>query len=503
MRYCIKYNKKQAIVTHNSQKETTYLMKKTGLTKWIVCILAVTLVFLFGGCQLLGLSTGGNDVDPAIYIYQSVIQLEVGQTVQLQVASTENSKIDWVSYDEDIATVKDGLVTAVGVGECEIVAVSDNAMTSITVKVTEQQSTPPVDPDDPDTPVENEVLVLVVSALTLEVGESVTLKATSKLNDTITWNSSVPAVASVDNGVVKALSNGETIITASTSKAQAQCKVTVTDAELGDAAKTGYRLVWRDEFNGNSLDTTKWGYQLGIQDVYGSSYGPEYWGNGELQYYTQDAVSVADGMLKITATKQAMPNGRTYSSARILTRDKASWTYGYFEARMKTPTGNGMWPAFWMLPQPSTTANSNNIYGGWPYNGEIDIMEAKGRLMNKVDTTLHFGPVSDGGWASHYVTKATTLTSNTDEWHTYAVEWTSSYITWYVDGNAVQTVSSSTWYSRSPAAEGNASAPFDQPFYILLNLAVGGQYDGGVQPDGSFTSASMYVDYVRVYEKIA
>lgn len=484
-------------MTLNSQKETTYFMKKTGLTKWIVCILAVTLVFLFGGCQLLGLSTGGNDVDPAIYIYQSVIQLEVGQTVQLQVASTENSKIDWVSYDEDIATVKDGLVTAVGVGECEIVAVSDNAMTSITVKVTEQKSTPPVDPDDPDTPVENEVLVLVVSALTLEVGESVTLKATSKLNDTITWTSSVPTVASVDNGVVTALSNGETIITASTSKAQAQCRVTVTDAELGDAAKTGYRLVWRDEFNGNSLDTTKWGYQLGIQDVYGSSYGPTYWGNGELQYYTQDAVSVADGMLKITATKQSMGD-RPYTSGRILTRDKASWTYGYFEARMKTPTGNGMWPAFWMLPQPSTTASSDNIYGGWPANGEIDIMEAKGRLGNVVDTTLHFGKA----WDSHdYVSKATTLSSNTDEWHTYAVEWSSSEISWYVDGNKVLTVTKSRWWSQDASNQGK-SMPFDQPFYILFNLAVGGQYDGGVQPDGSFTSASMYVDYVRVYEKI-
>ena len=152
-----------------------------------------------------------------------------------------------------------------------------------------------------------------------------------------------------------------------------------------------------------------------------------------------------------------------------------------------------------MLPQPSSYANINNKYGGWPYNGEIDIMEAKGRLLNKVDTTLHYGPINEGTWQSKYDTTETTLTSNTDEWHIYAVEWTANYIKWFVDGKAVQTISSSTWYTLSSS---DASAPFDQPFYILLNLAVGGSYDPQGSVPSNFTSASMYVDYVRVYEAL-
>ena len=383
-------------------------MKKSGFTRGLACILVALTVFVFGGCGLLG-TTVNND-KPAVYIDQSVLELEVGQMAQLQAVSTDGSDIIWVSGNESVATVVDGLVMAVGLGECVIVATTDHAMDTCTVTVKPSQSS---DDDDP-------------------------------------------------------------------------------------VAKMGYKLVWCDEFNGTALDTNKWGYQLGVQDHYGDSVGPMYWGNGELQYYTQDAVTVADGMLQITATRQDMPDDRTYSSARILTRNKACWTYGYFEARIKTPTGNGMWPAFWMLPEPTNTSNSNNIYGGWPAGGEIDIMEAKGRLLNRVDTTLHFG----GAWYEHdYVGKSTKLVSNTDEWHTYALEWTADYMTWYIDGQDVFTVSKSRWWTQEKGNKGQ-SKPFDQPFYILLDLAVGGQYDNYVEPDEGFTSATMYVDYVRVYTKI-
>ena len=472
-------------------------MKKIGLKTSLIWLMVIALVFLFGGCELLGL-TGGSGTS-AVYIYQSVIELEIGQTVQLQVSSTNKSNITWVSGNSSVATVVDGLVTAVGIGESVITAVGTNAQSSCTVRVSQKQDTPPDTPSTPSTPSENEVFVLVIGAMSLKVGESVTLQATSKLNDTITWLSSETSVATVNNGLVTAVSVGEAVITAKTTRASAQCTVTVTEADPDGSTKLGYRLVWFDEFEGTSLDTNKWGYQTGIQDQYGTATGPTFWGNDELQYYTQDAVSVANGSLVITATKQAMPDGRTYSSARILTRDKASWTYGYFEARMKTPTGNGMWPAFWMLPQPSAPNSLDNIYGGWPASGEIDIMEAKGRLYNKVDTTLHYGQA----WNYHeYATFATTMPSNTDEWHTYGLEWTSDNITWYIDGHQVFTVNKSKWWSQDTSNKGQ-SMPFDQPFYILFNLAVGGQYDNYVQPDEGFTSASMYVDYVRVYEKIS
>lgn len=462
------------------------------LYKSIILILAAAVAAACSACSF------GSHVDPAVYISQSVISLTEGQTVQLSAVASDSADVSWVSGNEAIATVSaEGLVTAKSEGEAVITAATSSALASCTVKVAKKaQAGEPAEPVDP------EVLVLTLDGLELTVGESVTLKATSSLGGQIEWSSSNVAVATVSNGLVTAAAKGEAVIKAKTDYAEAQCTVTVKEASHPiipdpDADKEGYRLVWRDEFNGASLDTAKWGYQTGIKDIYGSSVGPDYWGNGELQYYTEDAVSVENGSLKITATKQQQGD-RPYTSGRILTRDKVSFTYGYFEARMKTPTGSGMWPAFWMLPQPSSPANSENEYGGWPANGEIDIMEAKGRLENKVDTTLHFGKA----WDAHdYVTKETTLSSNTDEWHTYAVDWTADAISWFVDGQKVLTVTKDRWWSQDVSNQGK-SQPFDKPFYIIFNLAVGGMYDSYNQPDGSFTSAAMYVDYVRVYEAL-
>ena len=462
------------------------------LYKSIILILAAAVAAACSACRF------GPSADPAVYISQSVISLTEGQTVQLSAVASDSADVSWVSGNEAIATVSaEGLVTAKSEGEAVITAATSSALASCTVKVAKKaQAGEPAEPVDP------EVLVLTLDGLELTVGESVTLKATSSLGGQIEWSSSNVAVATVSNGLVTAAAKGEAVIKAKTDYAEAQCTVTVKEASHPvipdpDADKEGYRLVWRDEFNGASLDTAKWGYQTGIKDIYGSSVGPNYWGNNELQYYTEDAVSVADGSLKITATKQQQDD-RPYTSGRILTRDNASFTYGYFEARMKTPTGSGMWPAFWMLPQPSSPANSENEYGGWPANGEIDIMEAKGRLENKVDTTLHFGKAWD---ARDYVTKETTLSSNTDEWHTYAVDWTADAISWFVDGQKVLTVTKDRWWSQDVSNQGK-SQPFDKPFYIIFNLAVGGMYDSYNQPDGSFTSAAMYVDYVRVYEAL-
>ena len=462
------------------------------LYKSIILILAAAVAAACSACSF------GPSPDPAVFISQSGKSLSEGQTVQLSAVASDSASVSWVSSNEAIATVSaEGLVTAKSEGEAVITAATSSALASCTVKVAKKaQASEPAEPVDP------EVLVLTLDGLKLTVGESVTLKATSSLGGQIEWSSSNVAVATVSNGLVTAAAKGEAVIKAKTDYAEAQCTVTVKEASHPvipdpDADKEGYRLVWRDEFNGASLDTAKWGYQTGIKDIYGSSVGPDYWGNSELQYYTEDAVSVADGSLKITATKQQQGD-RPYTSGRILTRDKASFTYGYFEARMKTPTGSGMWPAFWMLPQPSSPANSENEYGGWPANGEIDIMEAKGRLENKVDTTLHFGKA----WDAHdYVTKETTLSSNTDEWHTYAVDWTADAISWFVDGQKVLTVTKDRWWSQDVSNQGK-SQPFDKPFYIIFNLAVGGMYDSYNQPDASFTSAAMYVDYVRVYEAL-
>lgn len=469
-------------------------MKANYFRKIFVGILAtVILTFSLSGCEMLGIGGGGNDPEPAVYISQSDISLAIGDTIQLSATSTDGSAVTWESSNPAVATVADGLVTGVAKGDVIIMASTASVMAVCNIKVNEAPKGNATDP---------ETLVLSLAKLNLEVGNSVTLIATSSIDGAqIIWDSTNPAVASVSDGKVTAKTAGKATITVTTGTAIASCEIIVTEGLPADSYKDGYELIWYDEFNGTSLDTTKWSYQTGIQDQYGSATGPEYWGNGELQYYTQDAVSVSNGSLKITAKRQQM-NNRPYTSGRILTRDKAKWTYGYFEAKMKTPTGNGMWPAFWMLPQPSAKNSLSNKYGGWPYSGEIDIMEAKGSRLNKVDNTLHYGPVDNdlNKYVSIYQTHEETLSSNTDQWHTYAVEWTANYIAWFVDEKEAFRINSDTWKTLSSAAAGNAAAPFDQPFYILLNLAVGGHYDNYVEPDASFSSKSMYVDYVRVYK---
>ncbi len=477
-------------------------MKKNvvGLIRNIaVVIMSAALAMLCSGCGLFDVQS-----EPFVYISQSVINLEEGETAQLAAVSDGDSEINWISGNEAVATVSSGgLITAVAEGESLITAITSSALASCTVKVSRKQQTVTPEPE-PIVPAEKDYIVISLDAIEIEVGKSITLKAVTSSEAAVEWGSMNMDVASVENGVVIGLKEGKSTIVARVGQTVARCTVEVIAAvkpqpETPDGSeKDGYRLVWRDEFEGNALDTTKWGYQTGIRDIYhGYDTQNWFWGNGELQYYTQDAVSVADGSLKITATRQTMSDGRTYKSGRIFTRDLASWTYGYFEARIKTPKGNGMWPAFWMLPQPSSYANVNNEYGGWPANGEIDIMEAKGRLGNVVDTTLHFG--AEGG--HDYAGKATTLSSDTDEWHTYAVDWTADGISWFIDGNKVFNVTKNRWWSQNSGNQGQPM-PFDKPFYLLINLAVGGQYDGGIEPDGSFTSASMFVDYVRVYERV-
>lgn len=254
-------------------------------------------------------------------------------------------------------------------------------------------------------------------------------------------------------------------------------------------------LVWQDEFDGNSLNSENWEYQLGIRDVYhGIESNTLYWGNNELQYYTKEAVSVHDGMLEIAADRQDY-EGMEFTSGRILTRDLQTFTYGYFEAKMKTPAIEGMWPAFWMLPQPTDTTSTRNEYGGWASNGEIDIMEAKGRLKNVIDNTLHYG----GGWPNNRHSGISyTMETDTENWHVYAIDWQENGMTWYIDGKVSHSMKSSDWYTVSSDKSG---APFDVPFYLLFDLAVGGNYDGGRRPAADFTTASMYVDYVRVYQR--
>lgn len=233
-------------------------------------------------------------------------------------------------------------------------------------------------------------------------------------------------------------------------------------------------LVWADEFDGTSLDTSKWVAEIGT--------GTNGWGNNELEYYTEDNISVEDGMLVITAKKESY-NGSSYTSARIKTQDLYSTQYGRIEARMKLPWGQGMWPAFWML-------GDNISTDGWPTCGEIDIMENVGQEPTIISGTIH-GP---GYSAGSGVSKSYEFTdSRVDtEFHVYGIEWGENYINFYVDD---------VLYNQITPSDDDVTGDwvFNNSFFILLNLAVGGDYVGSPNDDTVFPQ-KMYVDYVRVYK---
>lgn len=417
-----------------------------------------------------------SEEDAYIFMPLILFSLKLGESYTVP-CYTDAQNINWVSSNTSVALVDDGTVLGVSVGTTKILAYSGKSVAECIVTVTSSGITSTVS--------------LSSYQASVRVEENLQLSATATDGARVTWISSNEEVVTVKDGVVKGISEGTATVTALSALASAECQITV--RPVTDTYKPDYQLVWNDEFSGNELNGDKWNYMLGVQDKYGSSTGPMFWGNNEQQYYTEDSVSVSDGTLKITAKKESAPNKRKYTSGRICTRNKGAWTYGYFEARIKLPTINGLWPAFWMLPEPSSTENSNNEYGYWASSGEIDIMEVRGRLPYRVETTLHYGNLG----SSTYQTKTTIMTASVESWHTYAIEWRERYIAWFIDGLEVFRLTNDEWWSEVGA--NSETAPFDVNFYILLNLAVGGNFDGGIEPDENFTSADMVVDYVRVY----
>lgn len=259
----------------------------------------------------------------------------------------------------------------------------------------------------------------------------------------------------------------------------------------------GMNLIWNDEFNGTSLDTSVWNYNTGyyINDD-PNSWG---WGNNELEHYTNSTKNVflENGNLNIKAYEEPKsfpqdPNRYAlYSSGKITTKDNFSMKYGRIDIRAKLPKGNGVWPALWMLPNDDT-------YGAWAASGEIDIMEAKGRLPGITSGALHFG----GQWpVNRYISGEYVFQNGQtfdSDYHVYSLVWEEDNLKWYVDGKCFFKVTREQWYSVS--APNNPNAPFDKEFYIIMNLAIGGHFDGGLVPDASDIPATMQVDYVRAYK---
>jgi beta-glucanase (GH16 family) len=260
-----------------------------------------------------------------------------------------------------------------------------------------------------------------------------------------------------------------------------------------DVEREGYRLTWCDDFSGigsnvneRGVDLDKWGFQLGT----GSQYGLTNWGNNEQQFYRSENATVSMGQLVIEAKKEIF-GGMPYTSSRLFTQFTFSQTYGRFEAMIRLPAGEGLWPAFWLMPKDS-------VYGGWANSGEIDIMEARGRLPGEISSALHYG----GSWPNRvYTSKRYTFQNGQtiEEDHLYAVEWDETEIRFYVNDVLYHTVTQ--WFNTGY----DYPAPFDQPFYIIINLAVGGGFDGNRLPPASLFDepVEMVVSFVRVYQRVA
>jgi len=257
------------------------------------------------------------------------------------------------------------------------------------------------------------------------------------------------------------------------------CK-SVNGPQTGDDKNQGsqWNMVWQDEFNTSQIDVTKWNFEIGAGG----------WGNDELEFYTnrRENAYIEDGQLVIEARKDNY-QGNTYTSARMTTRNKGDWLYGRVEVRARLPRGQGLWPAIWMMP-------TDSYYGGWAASGEIDIMELLGNDVNTVYGTIHYGgsfPANVHSGAQYKLSQAPNFT---DGFHTFALEWDSTKISWFVDDSLYQ--EQGNWYTESDAFP----APFDKRFYLILNVAVGGKWPG--YPDASTTfPQKRQVDYIRVYAR--
>lgn len=281
-----------------------------------------------------------------------------------------------------------------------------------------------------------------------------------------------------------------------------------------DSDAKGWQLVWADEFSGNTLDRTKWRPEM-------SCWGG---GNNERQCYTDRSknIRVKDGQLHLLAFKEkfrgpdrppeiaANPNpmrAQPYTSGKIRTLGLASWKYGKIEFRAKPPKGQGTWPAVWMMP-------ADSAYGGWPRSGEIDILEGvnlgatcpqcEGQVgENRMISAIHFGDYAPKNkWRDTRVALPSHALPS-DDFHVWKLEWGKGVLRFYLDGRKYWELKTDDWETASPLAQGNPNAPFDQPFYIMANLAIGGKLsednnDRGVAKD--VVPAVFAIDWIRIYK---
>jgi beta-glucanase (GH16 family) len=242
----------------------------------------------------------------------------------------------------------------------------------------------------------------------------------------------------------------------------------------------GMQLVWSDEFDGDTIDLTNWTYDIG-------GWG---WGNGEAQYYTDrpENARIQNGLLVIELRQERFEESY-YTSARLKTQGLQEFQYGRIEARIKVPKGVGTWPAFWMLGS-NFDRDSDDPAEQWPNVGEIDIMEYVGREPDLLIGTVHGPGYAGSAGISQWNRQEFDIG---DDFHTFAIDWDADGLRWFFDGEQ--------YFEIPPERVGRREWVFDQPFFLLLNLALGGTLGGTIAADLEFP-IQYYVDYVRVYQPI-
>ncbi len=245
----------------------------------------------------------------------------------------------------------------------------------------------------------------------------------------------------------------------------------------------GYNLLWADEFDGDAMDESKWNYE---------PHEPG-WVNNELQEYTTstDNVFVRDGKLVLKAIKSEKNGKDYYTSGKVTGQNKTDFLYGKVVVSAKVPEGQGLWPAIWMMPK------DESYYGQWPKCGEIDIMESLGHQTNISYSTIHYGEPHGEQQGSIEKSGADSFSA---KFHEYSVEWEPGEMRFYTDGELVLTCND--WFTAVQGEDDKPyPAPFDQPFFVQLNLAVGGNWPGNPDATTDFSKAEFEIDYVRVYQK--
>ncbi|KAA3610095.1 MAG: glycoside hydrolase family 16 protein [Calditrichaeota bacterium] len=257
---------------------------------------------------------------------------------------------------------------------------------------------------------------------------------------------------------------------------QVSCSENTANSDDEDEDGPGWQLVWNDEFDSTAIDLQKWNFET----------GPD-WYNNEAQYYSgpYENTLLANDLLVIEARKENR-EGREYTSSRMTTQFKGGWLYGKFEVRARMPSGKGLWPAIWMMP-------THSSYGDWPRSGEIDIMELVGHDTKTVHGTLHYGDLPPNNIQSGTFYSSSSGNDFYEDFHVFTLEWEENDMRWYVDGELYQT--QTQWFT----VNGDYPAPFNREFFLILNVAVGGNWPGYPDETTNFPQR-MYIDYVRVYQ---